>query len=58
MANSRELLKLGGVFLEADYPMKQIVNGQGVRVNDEYKDLMTSELARHMYEKMLFCPHF
>jgi 2-oxoisovalerate dehydrogenase E1 component alpha subunit len=44
--------------LEADYPMKQIVNGQGERVDDKYKDVMTSELARLMYEKMIFARLF
>lgn len=44
--------------MNTDFPIKQIVNGEGERVDDAFKDLMTSELARTMYEKMMFARLF
>jgi len=35
-----------------------MVNGDGERVNDLYKDLMTPEMARGMYKKMVFARLF
>ncbi|MGV3489591.1 MAG: pyruvate dehydrogenase (acetyl-transferring) E1 component subunit alpha, partial [Tuberibacillus sp.] len=44
--------------MQTDYPIRQIVNGDGERVNDQFKELMTPEMVRHMYKKMVFARLF
>lgn len=44
--------------MTVDYPMKQIVNGAGELVDDAYKDRLTPELVKSMYERMVFARQF
>lgn len=41
-----------------DYPMRQIIDGDGALVDDRYKDQMTPELVVEMYKKMVFARLF
>ncbi|MFC4619132.1 pyruvate dehydrogenase (acetyl-transferring) E1 component subunit alpha [Camelliibacillus cellulosilyticus] len=44
--------------MESDFPMKQIIDGDGFLVDESYRDRISAESARNMYEKMLFARQF
>ena len=43
--------------METQFPMKQILNEEGVVVNSEYENEMTEELTKELYIKMLQSPY-